>query len=45
MLGDRERARLLYLAAAERTASLPERHYLVARASRCTRATPSAAAL
>jgi predicted RNA polymerase sigma factor len=45
MLGERERARLLYLAAAERTASLPERHYLVARASRCTRATPSAAAL
>jgi RNA polymerase sigma factor (sigma-70 family) len=45
MLGEHERARLLYLAAAERTASLPERDYLVARASRCGRAIPSAAPL
>lgn len=34
MAGDRARARAHYLAAAERTASLPERHYLTARAAR-----------
>lgn len=34
MAGDAARARAHYLAAAERTASLPERHYLTARAAR-----------
>jgi RNA polymerase sigma factor (sigma-70 family) len=43
MLGDGERAREHYLAAAEGTASLPERDYLVGRAARCGVATPSAA--
>jgi predicted RNA polymerase sigma factor len=35
MLGERDLARVHYLAAAEGTASLPERDYLVARAARC----------
>jgi RNA polymerase sigma factor (sigma-70 family) len=43
MLGERERAREHYLAAAERTASLPERDYLIGRAARSDVATPSAA--
>lgn len=34
MAGDSARARAHYLAAAERTASFPERHYLTARAAR-----------
>ena len=34
-LGEHERARAHYLAAAERTASLPERNYLIGRAMRC----------
>jgi RNA polymerase sigma factor (sigma-70 family) len=35
MLGDHDLARAHYLAAAERTANLPERDYLIGRASRC----------
>ena len=38
--GDRERAIAHYRAAAERTASIPERDYLVSRAARLTAATP-----
>lgn len=34
MTGDAERARASYLVAADRTASLPERHYLLTRAAR-----------
>src|SRR5690606_21251642 len=34
MAGDRARARAAYRAAADRTASLPERHYLQSRAAR-----------
>ena len=34
--GDRERAVAHYRAAAERTASIPERHYLLTKAARLT---------
>jgi predicted RNA polymerase sigma factor len=36
MAGDRERAIVHYRAAAERTASIPERNYLTAKAARLT---------
>jgi RNA polymerase sigma factor (sigma-70 family) len=45
MLGEREQARAHYLAASEGTASLPERDYLIGRASRCGSADPLSSAV